>query len=242
MPERGERMRQLPLDLAGAPSHAEEDFLVAPSNEAAYAAIEAWPAWSHTVLRLEGPRGSGKSHLGAIWAGRTGAERIAARDVRDDAVPRLAAAPAILVEDADRGALDEPALFHLLNLARERGTFLLITGETPPDAWGIATRDLLSRLRLAPATRLAAPDDGLFKAVLVKLFLERQLVVDTSVVDYLAMRLERSLAAAAEAVAGLDAEALAQKRRITRPMAAAWLRATGRAAEDTDEEPLDENL
>ncbi|MGP9822305.1 HdaA/DnaA family protein [Salinarimonas sp. NSM] len=239
MAEPGGRMRQLPLDLAGTPSHAEEDFLVGPSNEAAYAAIEAWPRWSDPVLRLEGPPGSGKTHLGAIWAARAGPVRIAARLVREEDVPQLAAAGAILVEDADAGPLDEPALFHLLNRVRERGGSVLITAASPPEAWGITTRDLLSRLRLAPVARLAAPDDGLFKAVLVKLFLDRQLVVDTRVVDYLAVRLERSLAAAGEAVAALDAEALSAKRRITRPMAAAWLRATGRGegeeGEDEDE-------
>lgn len=210
---------QLVLDLAGGPSHTEEDFLVGPSNEDAYAAIEAWPDWSHGVMRLEGPRGSGKSHLAAIWAARAGAETRRAASVTGETVPDLVLAPALVLEDADFGPLDEPALFHLLNLARERAVPLLVTARTPPDAWGIATRDLLSRLRLAPAARLAPPDDALFKAVLVKLFVERQLVVDTSVVDYLALRLERSLAAAAEAVAALDAEALAQKRRITRPMA-----------------------
>jgi chromosomal replication initiation ATPase DnaA len=45
-------------------------------------------------------------------------------------------------------------------------------------------------------------------------------VVDTSVVDYLALRLERSLAKAAEAVTALDREALSRGRRITRAMAA----------------------
>lgn len=218
-----DRARQLALDLAEGPSYGEEDFLVGPSNEEAYGALEAWPAWSHSILRLEGPPGSGKSHLAAIWAARAGARRVAVAEIGDAAVPALAAAGALLVEDADRGPRDEAALFHLVNLARERGTSVVITASASPDTWGLATPDLLSRLRLAPVARLSPPDDGLFKAVLVKLFVERQLVVDTSVVDYLALRLERSLAAASEAVAALDADALAQKRRITRSMAADWV-------------------
>lgn len=233
MRERRAGARQLALDLAGAPSYAEEDFLVGPSNEAAYAALEAWPDWSHPVLRLEGPPGSGKSHLASIWAARAGAVRVAAAEVVDARVPALAEAPALLIEDADRGIADEAAFFHLLNLARERRIATVITASAPPDAWGLATPDLLSRLRLAPCARLAPPDDAVFKAVLVKLFVDRQLVVDTSVVDFLALRLERSLAAAAEAVAALDADALSQKRRITRPMAADYVaRTTGEGGED----------
>jgi chromosomal replication initiation ATPase DnaA len=125
-----------------------------------------------------------------------------------------------VVEDADRGARDEAALFHLLNLSRERGAFVLLTSAAPVEAWGIQTRDLLSRLRLAPAVSLDPPDDALLKAVLVKLFVDRQLVVDTSVVEFLAVRMERSLARAAEVVMALDREALSRSRRITRPMAA----------------------
>lgn len=236
MPERRDPARQLAFDLAGGPSHAAEDFLVGPSNEEAYDAIEAWPDWSDPVLRLEGPPGSGKTHLGAIWAARSHAWTVAAAEITGAAVPHLVSAGALLVEDADRDVRDEAAFFHLLNLARERGTSVLITAAGAPDGWGIATRDLLSRLRLAPVARLAAPDDALFKAVLVKLFVERQLVVDTSVVDYLALRLERSLAAATAAVAGLDGEALAQKRRITRSMAADWVarHADGEGREDAE--------
>ena len=189
-----EAPRQLAFDLPLDPRFGREDFLVSPSNERAYALIERWPDWPDRVLHLSGPKGSGKSHLASNGA--------------------------LVVEDADRGERDEAALFHLLNLSRERGAYLLLTSAAPVDAWGVRTPDLLSRLRLAPAVSLDPPDDALLKAVLVKLFVDRQLVVDTTVVDYLALRIERSLARAAEIVAALDREALSRGRRITRPMAA----------------------
>ena len=136
-----------------------------------------------------------------------------------------------MVEDADRGERDEAALFHLLNLSRERGAFVLLTGSTPVEGWGIRTPDLLSRLRLAPGMSLDPPDDALLKAVLVKLFVDRQLVVDTSVVEFLTLRIERSLAKAAETVVALDREGLSRGRRLTRAMAAEIL---GRLPEPDD--------
>jgi chromosomal replication initiation ATPase DnaA len=78
---------------------------------------------------------------------------------------------------------------------------------------------------LAPAVEIGEPDDALARAVLVKLFVDRQLVVDTSVVEYLALRIERSLEAARRVVEALDREALTKGRRITRPMAGDVLRA-----------------
>lgn len=218
-----ERPRQLALDLSHAARHGREDFLVSPSNERAYAAIESWPDWSDPVLVLTGPRGSGKSHLAAIWAATARAWSVDAFEIAGGSVPHLVSNGALVVENLDGRDRDEGALFHLLNLARERGASLLLTGRGTVESWSIRTPDLLSRLRLAPGVALEAPDDALLKAVLVKLFLDRQLVVDTSVVDVLALRMERSLAHAGELVAALDREALSRGRRITRAMAASVL-------------------
>jgi chromosomal replication initiation ATPase DnaA len=223
--------KQLAFDLPLDPRFGREDFLVSPSNEQAYGHIESWPDWPDTILVLRGPRGSGKSHLASIWATTARAWTIDAFEVTEDRVPHLISNGALVIEDADRSERDEAALFHLLNLARERRAFVLLTCETPPERWGLRTPDLISRLRLAPGVELDAPDDALLKAVLVKLFVDRQLVVDTTVVDYIALRIERSLSRAAEIVAALDREALSRGRRISRPIAAAVLE----ASRETDE-------
>jgi chromosomal replication initiation ATPase DnaA len=226
-----ETPKQLAFDLPLDPRFGAEDFLVSPSNEQAYGLIESWPDWPDTILLLVGPRGSGKSHLASIWATNARAWTIDASGITQDKVPHLVSNGALAIEDMDRGERDEAALFHLLNLARERKASLLITCETPPDRWSLRTPDLLSRLRLAPSVSLEAPDDALLKAVLVKLFVDRQLVVDTSVVDYIALRIERSLAKASELVALLDKEALSRGRRVSRAIAAEILG----AAQETDE-------
>ena len=227
--------KQLAFDLPLDPRYGREDFLVSPSNEAAYSLIERWPDWPDTTLLLRGPRGSGKSHLACIWATAAKAWTVQSTEVRTDDVPHLVSNGALAIEDADRGERDEAALFHLLNLARERNASLLITCQTSPDRWGLGTADLLSRLRLAPSVSLEPPDDALLKAVLVKLFVDRQLVVDTSVVDYIAVRIERSLRRAAEVVAELDREALSRGRRISRPVAAAVLGSAGGDEQEGDE-------
>jgi chromosomal replication initiation ATPase DnaA len=228
-----ETPKQLAFDLPLDPRFGAEDFLVSPSNEQAYGRIESWPDWPDTILVLVGPRGSGKSHLASIWATNARAWTIDASGITQDKVPHLVSNGALAIEDMDRGERDEAALFHLLNLAREKKASVLITSETQPDRWGLRTPDLLSRLRLAPSVSLEAPDDALLKAVLVKLFVDRQLVVDTSVVDYIALRIERSLAKASELVALLDKEALSRGRRVSRVIAAEIL---GAALETDDTE------
>ena len=215
---------QLTLELAPEPGFERENFVVSGSNEQAYAMIELWPNWPDPMLLILGPPGAGKSHLGAIWASTAKAGIQSAASLAAANIEELAAAGPLLLEDADAIGEREAQLFHLVNLMRERGMALLITAKTPPDAWGLRTADLVSRLRLAPTVAIGPPDDALMRAVLVKLLIDRQLVIDTSVVGYIALRLERSLDAARSFIDALDREALARQRRISRAIAADVLR------------------
>ena len=98
---------------------------------------------------------------------------------------------ALVIEDFALSRADEPALFHLLNLAREQGAFLLITARERLDQGPFMLADVASRLRAVLAGTLAPPDDRLLAAVLVKLFADRQLAIDEGVVSYLVARIER---------------------------------------------------
>jgi chromosomal replication initiation ATPase DnaA len=215
--------RQLVLALGHAESFAREDFLPGPSNAAALALIDSWPDWPDRVMATIGPEGSGKSHLAAIWAEQSGARSLAARALPQIELPAAFATGALVVEDLGPG-VDERALLHLINLAREERAYVLITARTPPASLNVSIRDLASRLRAVPIVALAAPDDALLRALIVKLAADRQLILDEALANYLANRIERSCAAARAAVARLDDEAMRQKRPVTRVLAAELFR------------------
>lgn len=223
------RQLTLALDLAG--KFTAEDFLVAPSNAAVHATIEAWPAWPARNFLIVGPPGSGKSHLVAIWAEMAGAPVYEAGSLSEDLVAALEPSSALAVENIDVPGCSENILFHLLNTGRERELSLVLTSSQQPGMSWPKLPDLASRLRQMPLGELQPPDDGLVRAVLVKLFDDRQLAVDAEVIDYVAKRMERSLGAARETVAALDEEALALGRRVTKPVAAAVL---ARLSSDVD--------
>ncbi|MHB8883862.1 MAG: AAA family ATPase [Methylovirgula sp.] len=201
------------------PHFGRDDFLVSAANASALQMIESWPQWPDSVILLLGAPGTGKSHLASIWAARTGADIISASTLNETDFVTLAAKPALVIEDAEAIGAAEANLFHLLNLARERKTSLLFTARQRPDLWGLATADLLSRLRLAPVVELGVPDDALLNAVLVKHFCDRQLIVDAAVVEYIALHIDRSLDMARYVVAMLDREGLARGGKVTRNMA-----------------------
>jgi chromosomal replication initiation ATPase DnaA len=216
--------RQLAFALPHAESLTRDNFLEGPANAAALGLIESWPEWPARTMLLAGPEGSGKSHLAAIWAEQAGARSTTAHALTAPTVPGALATGALVVEDLKPNDFDERALFHLLNLAREEQAYVLITARTPPSAIEVELRDLRSRLRALPVVPLAEPDDLLFRALIVKFCADRQLAVDESVVGYLATRIERSYAAARQAVDRLDREALRLGRPVTRALAAELMR------------------
>jgi chromosomal replication initiation ATPase DnaA len=223
--------RQLVLDLAHRQALGAEDFLVSSSNGAAVELIDRWPDWPHPACVVVGPEGAGKSHLANVWRLRSSASLAGARHLTDAAVAAVADRSAIVVEDLDRGIGDERALFHLFNRARENTLSVLLTSRKAPGDLEIGVPDLRSRLRALPVVELYAPDEALLKAVLVKQFCDRQLNIDPAVIDYLALRMERSMEAASRVVAAIDALALATHRKVTRPLAAEALASLGEAGE-----------
>ena len=220
-PEGGARptARQLAFEFSPQPRYGDDDFLIAPSNAAANAMIQAWPAWPDPVLALVGAPGAGKSHLAAIWARRARAVIAPAEAVSADADLGEFYGRNILLEDAG-GVADERGLFHMFNLVQESRATMLMTARSEPESWGVRLPDLRSRLRRAPVARIEPPSEDLVHAVLVKLFEDRQLAVEATVIDYIALRIDRSLDAAREIVAALDAEALARGRAVGRGLAA----------------------
>ncbi len=189
------------------------DFHVTGANREAAAWIDRWPDWPSPGLVVYGPSGCGKSHLLAIWAHRSGARSIAARNLRG--LPP-AATRAAAVDDVDSG-IDERALLHLYNVvAAQRGSVLL-SAVRAPARWPLALADLRSRVAALPAVAIDEPDDDLLAAVLVKLFADRQTIVEPALIDYLVARIERSFAAARRVVALLDRAAYERRRALTIP-------------------------
>jgi DnaA regulatory inactivator Hda len=220
---------QLPLDLGHRPALGQADFVVADGNRDAVAWLDRWPDWPAAALVIHGPAGCGKSHLVAVWRARSQARSLAPDQLRRGPLaPLIETRGHLVLDDAENavaagGEAAETALFHLYNAVKARGDTMLLTARTPPARWVIALPDLASRLSALPAVAVAQPDDELMAAVLFKLFADRQLAVDRRVIDYLATHMERSFASARQLVDRLDREALARRRRITRPLAAELL-------------------
>jgi chromosomal replication initiation ATPase DnaA len=214
-------MSQLVFDLPFRPALGRDDFVVSDSNRDAVAWLDRWPDWPGHMLAIHGPAGCGKTHLAHVWQSQSQARFLTEIDAESLRPGMAVILDECLVTAADADMADrqrQVALFHFLNRLRELKGSLLVLHREAPARWSIALPDLASRLAAIPAIAVAAPDDALLAAILVKHFADRRQTVGDEVIDFLVRHIERSFAVAAETAAAIDLAALSNHRRITLPL------------------------
>ena len=211
--------RQLHFELPARVAMGDADFFVSEANTHAVEMVQADRGWPDGKLAVIGPRGAGKTHLAKVWAHRTGASILHAEDlIRTRSAPLEGAR--ICVEDIDRlpRAAEEP-LFHLHNNLLGAGGRLLLTGRSAPARWDLELPDLASRMKATTVVTIGNPDDDLLRALLTKLFADRQLTPGPRLIEWLLPRMERSFDAATRIVSELDSRALSEARVINLSLA-----------------------
>ncbi len=204
-------MKQPPLPLSYRKATGIENFAVSPSNELAVAYLDNWPDWPGHALIIVGPEKSGKSHLGSIFASRTGGRVMGPGQLHS----RLKL-PTMVIDDLGEG-VDEEGLFHLINWTREQQIGLVLMTRQPVRQWNLQLPDLISSLQALPVAEIVQPDEPLMAALLVKQFRDRGLDVPPDVVEFLMPRLERHYARINAVVEAIDQMALEKRRPVTVP-------------------------
>lgn len=223
MTEAKNNIVQLALEFPNRPSLGREDFLVSPCNQEAVALIDAWPDWPYFAVCVYGDEGSGKTHLANVFANKVALltnfpYRIpfirAAKINRGNLRSLFDYSKCLVVEELD-GLQDEEALFHLYNLFRDEGGNILFTSSQAPARLDIKLPDLRSRLNIVPAAEIREPDDELLSALLVKLFMDRQVTPSPEVIHFMVNNMQRSFAFARRLVTEVDNVSLARKRAVS---------------------------
>ncbi|WP_420859670.1 chromosomal replication initiator DnaA [Marivivens marinus] len=208
---------QLSFDWPARVALGREDFFVSEANARAFATVTAPDSWPEGKLAVVGPKGSGKTHLARVFAQANAAMILNAADLTP-ASP-LPEARAVVIEDVERLSPEaEEWLFHLHNALKGRGR-LLLTSDRAPARWQLALPDLASRMQATNLVSIDDPDDRLLSAVIMKQFQDRQIAPSPGLAAYLAARIERSFAAAADVVDQIDRAALARSRKVNEALA-----------------------
>ena len=221
--------RQLPLALRYPPDQRFETCVgIAPDALAHLRALAAGDPDGSSGIYLDGPAGTGKTHLAlaACAAAEAGGRRAAYLPLQAaagrlrDALDALDTAALVALDGVDAIAGnrdDEVALFDFHNRARASGTALLYTGQARPDALPLVLPDLRSRLSQCARVVLSPLDDDGRRAVLHERARRRGLAVDPAALEWLLRRVGRDLAGLTRLLDQLDHASLAAQRKLTVP-------------------------
>jgi chromosomal replication initiation ATPase DnaA len=193
-------MSQIGLPLDWPADERREDFIIGETNAAAVNHLDRLGTWPVMATILTGPRKSGRSLLGRLFARKTGGR---------------------LIDDAERRAEEE--IFHAWNAAQGDRRPLLIIADAAPPAWKIRLPDLRSRLGATPVVSLGDPDDALAAKLIEKMLAQRNLAAPPDLVAWLLPRVERSHVALLNMVDALDEAALSKRARLSIRLARATL-------------------
>lgn len=197
-------VRQIAFELPSAPPKMTRDaFVIGESNERAVRTMEAWVASPEPFLAICGPESSGKTHLALILTDMMKAHYHRAPASDDGDALRATEADAV-IDGADRAASPSVLLAAMEGAAAARRRLVLV-GRGDPADWAGGLKDLETRLNAASRITLSEPDEGLLRAVMAKLFRDRQLRASEAIADCAAHRIPKTFAAAQKFVAALDA-------------------------------------
>jgi chromosomal replication initiation ATPase DnaA len=220
---------QLSFSLPKKETLDRDNYFVSQANQGAVSLIEDWINWPSRKLILVGSEGSGKTHLGHLWASEVGATIINATTLMEQQISELSKAP-VLVEDINEIQRNQPVeivLFHLHNLLYSEGHSLLMTSQILPGRLSFSLEDLQSRIEASTIAKLHPVDDDLLGAILIKMFADRQIHFSDKLLTYVLSRVERSYTAAKLFVEEVDSKAMAESRVIGKKLVRDILEARG---------------
>ena len=210
---------QLIFDLASRPALHADNYFVSKSNASAVELLDKWPDWPEPSLIVCGSESCGKSHFINVWRKVSGARKIQASEIDEPLIDSLSGCQNLAIEDIDRNIKDETALFHLLNLTKEKNNRLILTTRKMPGDFHPTLPDLRSRLRSLPVFTIEQPDEHLLKTILLKLFDDRQINIEPDVLNYIFTHIDRSMSSIMAFVQQLDHASMTSQKKITKHFA-----------------------
>ena len=215
---------QLLFDLKKKKIYEKDDFLVSDSNKEAYKLINRWPNWSSRKIIIFGDSGTGKTHLSRIWQKKTSAIILNLNKFKKIRFDNFFLKKNIFIIENISSFFDkikkkdkdnlEKNLLHFYNLIEEKKGYLILTALNSPKFWKINLPDLKSRILSSIIVKINKPNDELLSSVLVKLFLDKQILIDKKIIKFIVYRSERSFTNLQNIVNKIDKQSLITKKKI----------------------------
>ena len=214
---------QFSFNLKRRKIYEKNDFMVSNSNKEAYDLIDNWPNWITRKIIIIGDVGTGKTHLSKIWQKKTSAFILNLDKFEKMKLESVFLKKKLFIienisnyfskTNQKKNEELEKYLLHFYNLIDERKGYLILTASTAPKFWNINLPDLKSRILSLMTVKIKKPDDQLLSSVLIKLFLDKQILIDKKIIKFIVRRAERSFNSLQTIVDTIDKQSLLKKKK-----------------------------
>ena len=210
--------KQLYFDMPDKTALGIEDYIITESNSFAFDLISRMIKGEINQGVISGPSFSGKTHLSKILIKNIGINESLYIDREyKKIIEKVGSSNLIVIENIDKVLEDksEEDLFHIINFTKESDKKLLMTSGKSISNIEFKLEDLKSRLNAVIEAKIMQPDDELMKLVLIKIFNDKQLLINPNVIDFLKSRLERSYKSINDFIEKIDKFSLEKGKKIT---------------------------
>ena len=206
-------MSQLTFKFPFKTSYFEKDFYVSSNNFAVYKLIESWPNWPDKLVNIYGPTGSGKTHLSNILKKKMNSAYLESSTIKKDLISEMENYNCIIIDNYNKN-IEEKTLYSILNHSKQLDKFVVINSYKTISEIKVSLKDLHSRLKSFITYGIDLPTDALLRVILTKSFSDKQIEINSKILEYILKNIERSYEKVFKFVKDIDNESLSSGKSI----------------------------
>ena len=184
-------MSQLTLKFPFKTNYFEEDFYVSTNNFSAYKLIESWPKWPSRFVNIFGPSGCGKTHLANIFKKKINSYLVKASELNDLSLSLIKSKDCLIIDDY-KSNIQEKLFYSILNQSHQSNQYVIINSLQSIKVSIVELKDLKSRFDSFIDVGINLPTDDLIRVVLTKTFSDKQVKIDSRLLEYILKNINRS--------------------------------------------------
>ena len=206
-------MSQLVFKFPFKTKYYEQDYYVSTNNFSAYRLIESWPNWPDKWVNIFGPRGCGKTHLSNILKKKMNSAYLESSTIKKDLISEMENYNCIIIDNYNKN-IEEKTLYSILNHSKQLDKFVVINSYKPISEIKVSLKDLHSRLKSFITFGIDLPTDELLRVILTKSFSDKQIEINSKILEYILKNIERSYEKVFKFVKDIDNESLSSGKSI----------------------------
>ena len=206
-------MNQLTLKFPFKTNYFKEDFYVSANNFEAYKLIETWPQWSSRFINIFGPSGCGKTHLANIFKKKINSFFIKASDLNNNSLSLIKTKKCLIIDEYQNN-VEEKLFYSILNQCHLSNQYIIINCLKPIQSFDIKLNDLKSRFNSFVTVGIDLPTDELIKVIISKSFSDKQVKINSKLLEYILKNIDRSYESIFDLIDKLDNFSLSTGKSI----------------------------